>query len=188
MTNVKTRMIRLGVLVGGLLLALSPALRAEQVYEAPAAFIERVFDGAPPAPSALWMTAEMRDRVKDLLGHELGRLRVRYWARDDRSAWVLEEIGKEEPITAGIVVEDGAIASVDVLVFRESRGWEVRYPFFTDQFRRARLEDGDLDRRIDGITGATLSVRAVEGVARVALYLHEQALGPASPLDVARTP
>ena len=91
-----------------------------------------------------------------------------------RSAWILNEIGKELPITIGVAVSSGAIASVDVLEFRESRGWEVRYPFFTDQFVDARLGPNDkLDRRIDGITGATMSVDAVTRVAQVALLLHE---------------
>jgi uncharacterized protein with FMN-binding domain len=85
----------------------------------------------------------------------------------------LEEIGKEQPITTGIVVEDGKIDQVKVLVFRESRGFEVRYPFFTDQFRGATLREGlDLDREIDGISGATLSVRALTKLARLALLLH----------------
>lgn len=58
-------------------------------------------------------------------------------------------------------------------MFRESRGFEVRYPFFTDQFRGARLREGlDLDREIDGISGATLSVRALTKLARLALLLR----------------
>jgi Na+-translocating ferredoxin:NAD+ oxidoreductase RnfG subunit len=61
-----------------------------------------------------------------------------------------------------------------VLEFRESRGWEVRYPFFTDQFVEAKLDQNErLDRNIDGITGATLSVNAVTRIARIALFLHE---------------
>ena len=48
----------------------------------------------------------------------------------------------------------------------------MRYPFFTDQFVAARLQsDERLDRSIDGITGATLSVGAVTRIARVALVL-----------------
>jgi len=87
--------------------------------------------------------------------------------------WVMDEIGKEKPITLGVVVDGGAIESLDVLVFRESRGWEIRHPFFTDQFRRLRLgHDGGLDRPVDGITGATLSVRAAKRVATAALILH----------------
>jgi uncharacterized protein with FMN-binding domain len=98
---------------------------------------------------------------------------VRYWGDAGRSAWILEEVGKEQPITVGLVVSDGRIERVKVLVFRESRGWEVRHPFFTDQFRDTGLTgERDLDRDIDGISGATLSVRALKKLARLALYLH----------------
>jgi hypothetical protein len=73
------------------------------------------------------------------------------------------------------VINDSRIESVNVLIFRESRGWEVRYPFFTDQFSDATLEENNqLDRHIDGISGATLSVKAMEKMARLALLLHKQ--------------
>ena len=81
---------------------------------------------------------------------------------------------KDEPITIGVAVEDRQIKLVRVLEFREIRGWEVRYPFFTDQFTGAKLDQRKkINQRIDGITGATLSVRAVTRIAQVALYLHE---------------
>jgi hypothetical protein len=61
-----------------------------------------------------------------------------------------------------------------VLEFRESRGWEIRYPFFTDQYAGTELNDNDgIDRAIDGITGATLSVNAANKVVRVALICDE---------------
>ena len=61
-----------------------------------------------------------------------------------------------------------------VLVFRESRGWEVRYPFFTEQFADASLKaETKLDRKIDGISGATLSVDALIKLARLALFLDQ---------------
>jgi hypothetical protein len=64
------------------------------------------------------------------------------------------------------------ILDVKVLIFRESRGWEVRYPFFTDQFKDATLTaERNLDRKIDGISGATLSVNALTKLARLALFL-----------------
>ena len=48
--------------------------------------------------------------------------------------------------------------------------------FFIDQFKGAALkDDGSLDKHIDGITGATLSVRAVSGLAQVALLLDHEA-------------
>lgn len=67
------------------------------------------------------------------------------------------------------------IQLVRVLAFRESRGWEVRHSFFTDQFKRVGLtSEGTLDGRIDGISGATLSVRVLTKLARLALVLHQR--------------
>jgi hypothetical protein len=60
---------------------------------------------------------------------------------------------------------------VRVLVYRESRGQEVRQSAFLKQFKEAKLAQGDrLDRQIDGIAGATLSVGAMERMARLALF------------------
>ena len=160
----------------GLLFALLCGNAAAEVYQKPADFLDEVFAGQTPDPKILWLTGEVREQAGAILGHPPGMLRVRYWAAGEaRSAWILEEIGKEEPITAGFVVAEGRLEQVKLLVFRESRGWEIRHPFFTDQFTRARLKgDRDLDRGIDGITGATLSVRAMKRLARLALYLDGQ--------------
>jgi Na+-translocating ferredoxin:NAD+ oxidoreductase RnfG subunit len=49
----------------------------------------------------------------------------------------------------------------------------VRHPAFTQQFSDAKLENNKLDRHIDGITGATLSVRAMTAVVTLALYLDD---------------
>lgn len=137
-------------------------------------YVQSAFPAGVPEASTLWVTGELRESVENVLGHRLAALRVRYWLDGEKSVWVLDEIGKELPITIGVAVEGNAIANVRVLEFRESRGWEVRYPFFTDQFTAAKLDaDGRLDRHIDGITGATLSVRAVTKVAKVALLMHD---------------
>ncbi|WP_069472977.1 FMN-binding protein [Candidatus Marithrix sp. Canyon 246] len=73
--------------------------------------------------------------------------------------WILEEIGKKKPITTGIVINKGRIERFKVLIFRETRGWEVCYPFFTNQFKGNSLNNFS---HIDGISGATLSVRALK--------------------------
>jgi hypothetical protein len=137
-------------------------------------YLRSVFVAEIPAAETLWVAGDLRDGVERMLGHRFGALRVRYWFDGARSAWVLDEVGKELPITIGVSVVNGAIDNVRVLEFRESRGWEVRYPFFTDQFVDARLRpDKRLDLRIDGITGATLSVGAVTRIAQIALLMHE---------------
>ena len=148
---------------------------ADSVYEDPDSFVAAAFAGAPPAPKALWIDAELREALQTVLGHQPTGLRSRYWGQDGRTVWVLDEIGKHRPITSGVVIDHGAIEDIRVLVFRESRGWEIRHSFFTRQFRDARLTStGQLTEPIDGITGATLSVRAMQRIAKAALVLHER--------------
>ena len=66
-----------------------------------------------------------------------------------------------------------ALKQLKVLTFRESRGDEIRHDFFSKQFTLATLtKDKALSQQIDGITGATLSVRATTKVARLALWLN----------------
>jgi hypothetical protein len=113
--------------------------------------------------------------MKEILGHDYSGMRVRYWARDGRTAWILDEIGKYEPITTGIVVADGHIERLKVLVYRETHGWEVKHPFFSDRFRGAGADEKhDLDQPIDNIAGATLSVNALKRLGALALYLDAQ--------------
>lgn len=162
-----------------LLLALPVAapVAADEVYQAPEAFIGEAFGGQPPVSEVLWLTGERRAQAAGILGHDPGVARVRYWRRGDRTAWILEEIGKERPITAGFVVVAGRIAETRVLIYRETRGWEVRLPAFLRQFAGASLTRTlELDRTIDNITGATLSVNALRRLARLSLYYHAQAL------------
>jgi len=148
----------------------------EDVYLTPDGFLAQAFDGEIPELKKFWVTKAYKGDIKEILDRDLGVLRVSYWRRDERTAWILEEVGKVQPITTGLVIDGGALAQISVLVYRESRGWEVRHDFFTDQFIGARLlDDHDLDRSIDGISGATLSVRALTKLARLALYLHEAA-------------
>ena len=149
---------------------LSFKVSAGGVYQEPDAFIAEAFDNDPPKAAVIWPDKQLKAQMKEILG-----LRIRYWKHEDRSAWILDEIGKDKPITTGFVVNAGRLERVRVLVFRESRGWEVRHAFFTDQFNQASLNnDKELDRTIDNISGATLSVRAVTKLARVALLLDQE--------------
>jgi hypothetical protein len=148
-----------------------------EVYQEPAAFITEVF-GSLPAPKVLWLTKDLQAQAAAILGHPPAQLRQRYWSDGHRSVWILEETGKEELITAGFVIADGHIDHVRVLVYRESRGQEVRQSSFLKQFNSAKLVPGDrLDRDIDGIIGATLSVGAMERMARLALLFDRLSRG-----------
>lgn len=160
-------------LITVLLIALPALVTAASVYETKSEFVDRAFSHSPPEPAVVWLSGERKSRVQQLLGHDYAALRLRYWCQAPRSAWVLEEVGKELPITVGIIIDRDTIRSLKVLTYRENRGGEVATPAFTDQFHGAAMDnEGALDTKIDGISGATLSVRALTRLANVALYLH----------------
>ena len=158
---------------GLLLLIISLSVFARGIYQTDEDFLAEVFNNTIPKSKVVWVKGDLRQEISDILGHNYNGLRIRYWQKDRRSAWILEEIGKEKPITFGIVIVDGEVENIKVLAFRESRGGEIRYPAFTKQFKQAQLENNQLNRHIDGISGATLSVRAMTAVVRLALYLEQ---------------
>jgi len=148
-------------------------LFAASVYETSAEFLDRAFATTPPEPGVIWLSGDRKSSVRQLLGHDYPALRVRNWCRSGRSAWILEEVGKELPITVGIIVDKNYISSLRVLTYRENRGGEVATPSFTDQFNGVALDGSDtLNTKIDGISGATLSVQALTRLAGMALFLH----------------
>ncbi len=166
------RLHHLGWLATLFLMAKVGLLAKEDIYLEPDVFIEQSFDGAPEQ-KVLWLTKETKASIKEVLGRDYQGLRIRYWQLGDRTAWILEEIGKVKPITTGFVIENGEMLQMRVLIYRESHGWEVRYPFFTDQFTGLQI-DGNrrLNKQIDGISGATLSVNALTRLSKLALFLH----------------
>lgn len=167
------------ILIYVLLLLVISSLQARGTYQEPAAFLNETFKADPPQAKVIWLTGEIGQTVTDILQHKSTHLRIRYWQKDKRSVWILNEVGKEKPITAGIVINNNKIERVKVLIFRESRGDEIRHDFFTIQFKQAQIKsDAQLDRSIDGISGATMSVRALTKLSRMALYLSSQIKQP----------
>lgn len=164
-----------GFLILLMSLASTYALASEDVYQAPEVFISESFGGSTPAVKTLTLAADVKEKVAKIMGSHYKLPTVQYWLKDGRTAWILEEIGKFEPITTGFIVsDDGKLERVKVLIYRESHGWEVKHKFFTRQFKEAGLKRGKkLDKRIDGIAGATLSVDALKRMGALAVMLHE---------------
>ncbi|MGD7653515.1 MAG: FMN-binding protein [Verrucomicrobiales bacterium] len=169
----------IGLLVGILFAVAgvsSRAAGAEKVYEKPSVFLSRHFGGVPKT-RVLELSGADQKALHGILGHRYKQKRVRYWQGGGKRAWILDEIGKTEPITAGFIVKGGRISELRVLIYRESHGWEVSRPFFTKQFAGAKLKGRGLSVRVDGIVGATLSVNALKKLGAAALYLDGQAGG-----------
>lgn len=151
------------------------ALPKETIYLEPTDFLSEVFEIKVPAPQMLWLTKDLQPSVQQILGHPYKTLRIRYWKKATKSAWILEEIGKFKPITTGIAINSRKIETIKVLIYRESHGWEIKKSFFTDQFKEVELQENlKLNQRIDGISGATLSVNALKKLSRLALYLDSK--------------
>jgi len=168
----------LAVLAASGVVGVAERVQAEDdVYQKPSEFIREVFEGELPGAGALSLTVDDLTIIKRLMGRSYDGRRVRYWANQERSVWILSDIGKTKPITAGFALKDGKIERARVLVYRESHGFEVKEKFFTKQFQKAGLNEGhQLDKPIDNIAGATLSVRAMTRMAKLALYLEGRRL------------
>lgn len=148
---------------------------AANVYQKPDAFIKESFPHSTPTVKVIWPDTQLKQAMKKILGHNYQSLRIRYWHSGKRTAWILDEIGKDKPITTGVVINNHMIEKIRVLVFRESRGWEVQHRFFTKQFDHAVLDNNQqLEQHIDNISGATLSVNALIKIARLALLLDRK--------------
>ena len=136
-------------------------------------FLLESFSGPPPKPNVLWLKKDLLEATKSILQHKPNFLRTRYWKNSEQSVWIINEVGKIKPITVAVVIKHNKISLLKVLAFRESRGWEVKHDFFTDQFKNNTINDDlTLAQPIDGISGATLSVRALTKVAQLALFFN----------------
>lgn len=97
-------------------------------------------------------------------------------------ALVTEEIGKYRPITFMVGVDPQfKVEGAAVLIYRESRGGEVRRSRFLRQYRgKSSADPIRINRDIVNISGATMSVRALNFSVRKLLYLTEALYAPTS--------
>lgn len=99
----------------------------------------------------------------------------------DGYAMVQNTIGKHKPMTYMVGVDPkGQCTNVELLVFRESRGSEVRTKRFNAQYEGKTVSDPiRINRDILNISGATMSVRSMSaGVKRALVLIDELYLKP----------
>jgi len=194
MSACKRRRRLVAIVWGALVLATgAPAARAAEpevspdgpehvkVYFTPEQALARVFDGADRQWTETWEpTPDERAALAGRLGLQVPEPaftfhRASRAGRELGWALVLEEKGRFKPITFLVHVgPDRRVEAVLVMVYRESRGDAVRRARFLGQFTG---KDGDdplrLNRDVVGISGATLSSRALAAGVRKALVLTE---------------
>jgi hypothetical protein len=123
--------------------------------------------------------------------------------RVDGYALIDDELGLHQPITfATRLSSRGMVERVEIMVYREPRGDEVRDARFRKQFEGKTAQDPmRLDRDIDAVSGATVSSASMAvGVRRAAVLIEELAIGtpalafttnvpaPAPPAGIGTTP
>jgi Na+-translocating ferredoxin:NAD+ oxidoreductase RnfG subunit len=100
----------------------------------------------------------------------------------DGYALVQNTIGKHKHMTYMVGVDStGACTNVELLVFREAKGSEVRTKRFNVQYEGKTVHDPiRINKDIINISGATMSVRSISaGVKRVLVLVDEFYLKPA---------
>lgn len=99
----------------------------------------------------------------------------------DGYALIQNTIGKHKPMTYMVGIDKkGRVSNVELLVFREARGSEVRTKRFNYQYEgKTCLDPVRINKDIINISGATMSVRSMSaGVKRGLVLIDEFYLKP----------
>jgi len=126
----------------------------------------------------VWLTESQKKAVTETYGDKFDKSRLTFFEalrEDGTMAGVMtigNEIGRSYLITFMVVINvDGTVKDVEIMVYREPHGWEVRFETFMSQFFGRDANDPFND--INNITGATLSVRSMTKGVKKAVSLYK---------------
>jgi Na+-translocating ferredoxin:NAD+ oxidoreductase RnfG subunit len=163
------------------LVAHPPAALADQVFLKEAAAAKEMF---PESTASTRLEIVLDDAettlLEKLLARKVSLRKYAYWrvmtgAETMGHIFVVEVMAQTYPITFAVAVgANHAVRDVQVMIYREPRGEEIREKRFRAQFSGKKASDPlQLGRDIDAISGATISSRS-------AAYAAKKALGLAS--------
>ena len=171
--------VREGQRIGSVQVYLTPAEARAAIFPDAARF-ERDIRPIPPAARV-----ELADGVGRAIAEDSLEVWLAYNANGSLRGYtvITEETGKYRPITFMVGVgPEFRVRGAAVLVYRESRGGEVRRSRFLRQYRGKSSRDPiRINRDIINITGATLSVRALNFGVRKLVTLTEYLYGSDQP-------
>jgi Na+-translocating ferredoxin:NAD+ oxidoreductase RnfG subunit len=132
------------------------------------------------------LTAEQKQVIEERIGWHFPESQFNAYigktgALIDGYAIVQNTIGKHKAITYMVGVDpSGQVLNIEVLVYREAKGVEVRTKRFNAQYEGKTVFDPiRINRDIINITGATMSVRSISaGVKRTLVMVDELYLKP----------
>ena len=138
------------------------------------------------AKEVIQLTSEQKKVIEDRIGWHFPENNFDVYvgktgAQIDGYGVVQNTIGKHKPITYMVGVDPaGEVLNIEVLIYRESRGSEVRTKRFNAQYEGKTLFDPiRMNKDIINISGATMSVRSLSaGVKRSLVMVDELYLKP----------
>jgi hypothetical protein len=133
------------------------------------------------------LTPEQKTHIEERIGWKFPEESFEVYigetgTRVDGYAVVQNTIGKHKPMTYMVGVDGrGRVSDIELLVFRESRGSEIRQKRFNTQYEgKTVLDPVRINKDIINISGATMSVRSMSaGIKRVLVLVDETYLKPA---------
>jgi len=138
-----------------------------QVYLTKKQAFEIAFPGADEIKKErLWLTKEEIRAIEEIYMYKIYETRFTFYTgikngKSMGSMLIDNIIGKSFPITFMTVLNtDGTVRDVEIMVYREPQGWEVKYKSFRSQFYGKDTSSNS--NEILSISGATLSVRAIK--------------------------
>lgn len=132
------------------------------------------------------LTPEQKEQIESRIGWKFPEGEFELYTGEtgdklDGYAMIHNTVGKHKPMTYMVGVDAGGqVTHVELMVFRESRGSEVRKKRFNYQYEgKTVLDPVRINKDIINISGATMSVRSMSaGVKRVLVLIDEFRLKP----------
>jgi len=125
-------------------------------------------------PLPIRLTDEQKKSIEKASGVTVRNQEQQVWRAGDQGFFILDEvIGKHEYITYAVALTaDGAVRGIEIMVYRESYGSEIRDESWRTQFvGKTSAAPFKLNRDIKNIGGATLSCRHItDGVKRLLAF------------------
>lgn len=140
-----------------------------------------LFPGETVADASLDLTPEQMEQISSASGVPVFRARVRA-QRASGGGWLFfdEAMGKHESFDIALALNaDGSVKGIEILLYREEHGFEVRDEKWRAQFI-GKTADNPLKmyRDIQKMSGATFSSKGVSESVRRLLHTWHIALKP----------
>jgi len=185
--------VRMFLLISSIILSIASASAQSPdgpesitVYLTEEQALKKAFPEADTLWSDIWTpTQQERRRIERRLGWRLDEetftvFQAKKSAQHQGYAIITNQIGLYKPITFMVHIKlDGRVGGVWIMIYRESRGGQIKRQRFLTQYKNKKTDSHiRLNRDIVGISGATLSVRALNAGVKKILTVIDVAHSP----------